>query len=171
MLTEYSNKLYDVLKHINIEKFNSVFDLVKQADSVFVIGNGGSQSVAEHFCVDLIKFGNKKAYSISNTALLTMVANDYGYDKSFSWIINKYRQKDSLLFAMSTSGNSSNVVQSIIDDTNKSIFLTGLGGTAFREEAVCNLMVPSILPQIIEDAFSVICHTITIMLKNGKAKI
>jgi len=168
---KYSNDLYDVLKHVDMEQFNSVFDLVRQSDSIFVIGNGGSQSVAEHFCVDLIKFANKKAYSISNTALLTMAANDFGYDNGFSWIINKYRQKDSLIFAMSTSGISRNIIQSIVDSTNKCVLLTGLGGTAFREDAVCHLTVPSILPQVIEDTFSVICHTITIMLKNGKVKI
>lgn len=171
MLIQYSNNLYEVLKHIDEKQFQSVFELVKQANSIFIIGNGGSQSIAEHYAVDLIKFGNKKAYTISNTALLTMSANDFGYDHSFSWVVNHYCQKNDLIFAMSTSGISRNILRTIVENvSSKAAFLTGLGGIDFEKNVDAMLVVPSMLPQVIEDCFSVICHTITIMLKNGEKR-
>lgn len=95
---------------------HKLFELVneiKKARFIWICGNGGSASTAEHFTTDLVKKGYPAICLNSNNSVLTMIANDYGYDKVFTKQFQVYANSEDLLVTLSCSGTSSNVVSVI----------------------------------------------------------
>lgn len=87
---------------------------IKKASRVYIIGNGGSAALADHFANDLVKMCGIKAYSLcSNTALLTSLANDNGYENIFVDQLKVYLEKEDVLVTISTSGKSKNIIKAI----------------------------------------------------------
>jgi len=84
--------------------------LIKEAKFVFVCGNGGSASTAEHLTNDLFSKGVKAICLNSNTSILTMIANDFGYEVVFSKQVEILGNADDLLITISCSGTSPNIV-------------------------------------------------------------
>ncbi len=96
-------------------------------------GNGGSMSDAMHFAEELTgRFRNDRpslaAISISDPSYLTCVGNDYGYDSIFSRFIEGVGKEGDVLLAISTSGNSANVVKAIGAARAKGMKVIGLTG-------------------------------------------
>ena len=88
-----------------------LIELISDARFVFICGNGGSASTAEHFSSDLL-FKKIPAICLnSNVSAITMIANDYGYDKIFSIQLSRYATEDDLLITISCSGTSANIVE------------------------------------------------------------
>lgn len=86
---------------------------IKKARQVYVCGNGGSAATSEHFTTDLVKKGIR-AFSLSaNTALITMIGNDYGFDQIFAKQLEVYGTPEDLLIGISCSGTSGNVVRAL----------------------------------------------------------
>jgi D-sedoheptulose 7-phosphate isomerase len=78
-------------------------------NTVFVCGNGGSASTAEHFTNDLFAKGVKAICLNSNMAIMTMIANDYGYEYVFEKQLEVYAETNDLLVIFSCSGTSLNI--------------------------------------------------------------
>ncbi len=99
-------------------------------------GNGGSMCDAMHFAEELTgRFRNDRpslpAISISDPSHITCVANDYGYDQVFSRFIEGLGNRGDVLFAISTSGNSVNVIRAVetaLEKGMKVVALTGRTG-------------------------------------------
>lgn len=90
-------------------------ELIKKANWVFVIGNGGSASTAEHFVNDLVKACGIKAMALSsNSAVMTAYADDCGYETVYANQLKVFAEPGDLLIAISTSGKSDNVLLGII---------------------------------------------------------
>ena len=86
----------------------------KEKDTqIFFIGNGGSSAIASHMTADFMKNGGMKTYSLYDNAVTTCMGNDYGYEHVFSRPLEFLGQKDDLLVAVSSSGNSPNIVNAI----------------------------------------------------------
>jgi D-sedoheptulose 7-phosphate isomerase len=96
-----------------IEKLVDQINRMKQMfdATVYTCGNGGSASTAEHFATDLFRKGIKAICLNSNTSIMTMLANDYGYKWVFSKQMDRYSNPQDLLVMFSVSGNSSNLIQ------------------------------------------------------------
>jgi len=90
-----------------------LLEVIKQARFVWICGNGGSAATAEHFTADLFKKGIKAICLNSNTAIMTMIANDFGYHFTFSKQLEVYATKDDLFITISCSGTSVNVMTAI----------------------------------------------------------
>lgn len=88
--------------------------MIKSARFVFVCGNGGSASTAEHLTNDLFSKGIKAICLNSNTSIMTMIANDFGYDSVFSRQLAIYGTNKDLLITISCSGNSPNIVGALL---------------------------------------------------------
>lgn len=89
---------------------------LRQGGTIFACGNGGSMTNAQHFAEELTgRFrGNRpplRAMAISDPSHLTCVANDYGYEFVFSKFVEAFARPGDVLFALSTSGNSANVLR------------------------------------------------------------
>ena len=86
---------------------------IKQAQFIWICGNGGSAATAEHFATDLVKKGYKAIALSSNSSVITMLANDYGYDQIFSKQLQTFGVWADLLITISCSGTSPNIQKAI----------------------------------------------------------
>ncbi|MDR1414554.1 MAG: D-sedoheptulose 7-phosphate isomerase [Odoribacteraceae bacterium] len=113
-------------------------------------GNGGSMCDAMHFAEELTgRFRNDRpglpAIAISDPAHITCVANDYGFDHVFSRYIQSHGQPGDILLAISTSGNSPNILEAIRVAREKqmtTIGLTGKTGGKMADACHLNIRVP-----------------------------
>ncbi len=77
---------------------------------VFVCGNGGSASTAEHFTNDLFSRGIRAVCLNNNVSIMTMIANDFGYEYVFQKQLEVYADPNDLVIAFSVSGTSKNII-------------------------------------------------------------
>ncbi len=113
----YKKKILNLVNDIDIKQVNKLANLIlkkfKNKKKIFIFGNGGSASTANHFAVDMTKNAKVNVDSFSNDDLITCYSNDYGYE---NWIANVLRyqanKKDLVIFA-SVSGNSPNLVNGV----------------------------------------------------------
>ena len=77
---------------------------------LFFIGNGGSSAIASHMTADFMKNGGMNTYSLYDNAVTTCMGNDYGYEYIFSRPMDFLTRKGDLLVAISSSGNSINIL-------------------------------------------------------------
>ena len=90
------------------------FLMAREADGkVFFIGNGGSAAIASHMTADFMKNGRMKTCSLYDNAVITCMGNDYGYEYIFSKTLDFLIEERDLLVAISSSGNSQNIVNAI----------------------------------------------------------
>lgn len=141
---------------------------------VYLIGNGGSSAIASHFANDLNKTvlgheGNKakrfQAMALSdNIPVITAWANDVGFEKIFSEQLKNFAQDKDILIAISSSGNSSNIIEAV--KAAKELHLTvialvGFDGGKLLSLADVRIHVPSSKYAIVESSHDSICHLIT----------
>lgn len=87
---------------------------VKQSGGkAFFIGNGGSAAIASHMTADFMKNGGVKTYSLYDSAAITCMGNDYGYEYVFSKALDFLLDEKDILVAISSSGNSRNIINAI----------------------------------------------------------
>lgn len=119
-----------------------MFDALSNDNKILACGNGGSAADAQHFSAELIgRFERERlplaAIALStDTSLMTAVANDYSFDQVFAKQIAGLGRAGDVLFAISTSGNSRNVVAAIeaaYARDMRIVALTGKGGGAIGE--------------------------------------
>lgn len=80
---------------------------------LFFIGNGGSSAIASHMTADFMKNGGMNTYSLYDSAVTTCMGNDYGYEHIFSRPLEFLLRQEDLLVAISSSGNSQNIINAI----------------------------------------------------------
>lgn len=80
---------------------------------VFFIGNGGSAAIAIHMTADFMKNGGMRTCSLYDSSIVTCMGNDYGYEEVFSRQLEALMSENDLLVAISSSGNSVNIVNAI----------------------------------------------------------
>ncbi len=121
----------------NIQAIDEAVQILSQAiqngAKAISCGNGGSMSDAMHFAEELTgRFRSDRpslaAIAISDPSYLTCVGNDYGYESVFSRFIEGMGQEGDVLVAISTSGNSNNVVKAIAAAREKGMKVIGLTG-------------------------------------------
>ena len=85
----------------------------EEGGTVFICGNGGSGATAEHFANDLFSKGVRAVCLNSNTAIMTMRANDYRYEQVFSQQLEIFADPGDLLIVISASGKSPNIQRAL----------------------------------------------------------
>jgi D-sedoheptulose 7-phosphate isomerase len=123
---------------------------VQQGGKIIACGNGGSMSDAMHFAEELSgRFRDDRpsipAISISDPSHISCVANDYGYDQVFSRYIQGLGKAGDVLLAISTSGNSANVIKAAEVSRAlgiKVVSLTGKTGGALAAASDIEIRVP-----------------------------
>jgi D-sedoheptulose 7-phosphate isomerase len=138
----------------NYQKINKaaevMIDAINAGGKIICCGNGGSHCVAMHFAEELTgRYRENRnpipALSISDPGHLTCVANEYAYDFVFSRFVDAIGQPNDVLLAISTSGNSSNVVQAAQSAQKKGmkvIAFTGKNGGKLAGNADVEIRVP-----------------------------
>ncbi len=92
---------------------DNIIKQIKKANMVFVCGNGGSAATAEHLSNDLFSKGIVTICLSSNTSIITMIANDYGYKYIFKRQLDLLASEDDLLIVFSVSGTSPNILEAL----------------------------------------------------------
>lgn len=105
------------------------FTRVKQQHAkVIILGNGGSAAIASHVITDLRNVGGLCALTLHEAAPLTCFTNDYGYAQAFAKQIAAFAYPNDLLIAISSSGQSANIVNAVHAATDKGIAVMTLSG-------------------------------------------
>jgi D-sedoheptulose 7-phosphate isomerase len=147
------------------ELLDSSKKLVKKAERIFFIGNGGSNSIASHMMEDFGKMLRKKTFAFSDPSLITCYANDYGYERAFAEWLKLYEPSTSdLLVAISSSGTSRNIInatQQAIDFSCPIITLSGFGeSNPLSSMGTINLHVNSSSYGIVETIHQLFIHMV-----------
>ena len=124
--------------------------VIENGGKIITCGNGGSHCDAMHFAEELTgRYRNDRkslpAIAISDAAHLTCVGNDYGFDAIFSRFIEGMGNNGDVLLAISTSGNSMNIVNAVRaakEKNMKTIVLAGKDGGKLTDMADIVLIVP-----------------------------
>ena len=124
-----------------------MLNAVTNNKKILSCGNGGSMCDAMHFAEELTGlFRDERrsipAISISDPSYMTCAANDYGFDHIFSRYIEGLGQPGDVLLAISTSGNSTNVINAAITARTKNMTIIGLTGKGGGKlAALCDLEI------------------------------
>ena len=129
---EYKNSINSVLKNVsekNLElTIKTIKKTIKKNGKVYVIGNGGSASIASHVSVDFAKVAGVPSSTFNNANLITCFANDYGYENWVTEAIKAYTNKNDMFIFISSSGTSKNIVNAAKYCKKKSMNLVTLSG-------------------------------------------
>lgn len=149
----------------------------RQGKKLMFIGNGGSAAIASHQATDYFKNGGVRALCFNNPALLTCLANDYGYPEVFERPIERFAEKGDIVFAISSSGRSPNILKGAAKAQEKKCFLLTLSGfdvnNPLRRQGSINFYVPSHCYAYVENWHLFICTLLLegLMAQNaGKQK-
>ena len=150
-----------------VEVVELVTETFKKGQKVLLCGNGGSAADAQHTAAEWVTRykGDRKALPAIaltvNTSDLTAIGNDYGFDDLFSRQVEAHGQSGDLLIAISTSGNSANVVKAVDTAKNnglKTLGLTGQSGGKLKSLCDICLCVPSHETARVQEAHTTIMH-------------
>ncbi|MDW8133836.1 MAG: D-sedoheptulose 7-phosphate isomerase [Bacteroidia bacterium] len=160
-----SNEIVSLIMKV-AEEIVKVF---RQGGRVYFCGNGGSAADAQHLAAELTGRYYKDRPPLPaealhvNTSFLTAVANDYSYEETFARLLRGWGKPGDLLWAMSTSGNSPNILRAIEVAKEMGIITVGLTGeSGGKMVGKCDyiIRVPSSDTPRIQEAHMVIGHTV-----------
>lgn len=147
----------------------SCVESLQEGGKVHFCGNGGSAADAQHLAAELSgrfyydrKPLNAEALHV-NTSYLTAVANDYSFNMIYSRMIEASAKQGDVLVAISTSGNSENIVKAIEAAKQKKMLVVGMTGeTGGKMATLCDILinVPSSCTPRIQEAHIMIGHII-----------
>jgi D-sedoheptulose 7-phosphate isomerase len=154
----------------NIEKAsNMAIKTLKNGNKILLCGNGGSAADAQHIAAELSgrykseRRGLPGIALTTDTSALTAIANDYGYERVFDRQVEALANKGDLLIAISTSGNSPNILSALKTARElecQTIGLSGRDGGLMNDACDLNLIIPSDDTPRIQEMHILIGHTI-----------
>ena len=157
---------------IDFSKLRNIISTLKDARMIWIIGNGGSASLADHFACDLLKNCGLPAISLcSNQALITAIANDYNYKEIFLRQLKVLLKKGDVLIILSTKGLSPNIIEAAKYCYNhfgfyicSTISFAGFDGGELKEWSSIFYYIDSYNMQACEDEMGRLCHEILKLL-------
>ena len=155
---------------------NYIIACLREGKKVLIAGNGGSAADAQHFAAELAgKFVHQRRglpviALTTNSSITTAIGNDYGYDHVFSRQVDGLGHQGDIFIGISTSGNSTNLIQAV-DSAKKNgmitIGLLGKGGGNMRDLCDLKLVVPSQNTQHIQEAHIMIIHELCSLIDDA----
>ena len=146
---------------------NSVNMISKQAQAggkLLFIGNGARASIASHMAIDFWKNAGIRAFAFNDAVLLTCISNDYGYEHVFEKPIEMFADSADILFAISSSGKSENILLGASAARAKGARVITLSGfdknNPLTKLGEINFYVPSSNYGHVEVIHHSICHCI-----------
>lgn len=92
---------------------NELMKMIATSPKIIVIGNGGSASIASHCASHYPRNGGLRIMALNDIAAMTATANDFGYENSYAMQIEAHADERDLLIAISSSGNSENILNAV----------------------------------------------------------
>ena len=171
-IKEYIQTEIDVLNALDIDAINEVMNVLEETrlngNTVYIFGNGGSSATASHYQNDFNKGISEHIepkYNFQclndNVATLMAVANDLGFEEVFRFQLKGHLKPGDVIFAISGSGNSKNVLNAVEyakEHGNKVIGVTGYNGGNLDELSDYHLRADINSMQITEDIHMIFGH-------------
>jgi len=170
--------LVSQLPYNSITQIVSIFlNAFAEQRTVYVFGNGGSAASASHLMCDINKGaspGEGKRPRVmaltDNASLITAWANDFGYERIFSEQLKTFIKPRDVAFAISTSGDSPNVLLALEVARESGAMTVGLGGCQGGQmKPLCDVcaIVPSDNVQLVEDLHHAMIHSIFVAVRQS----
>lgn len=168
----------NTLPWVSIKRMVDTLHRARLTDQqVFVVGNGGSASTASHMACDLGKNTAMPGHArfrvmalTDNMATFSALANDYGYENVFVEQLTNFVRKGDILVAISTSGNSQNVLHAVKLANDRgaiTIGWTGFDGGKLVQMVDIPIVVDSQSIEQIEDIHLILEHMTTVALRRA----
>lgn len=181
-LEVYRSNFIKIMETLDLKRLLPVVELLttslnESSTMVYVCGNGGSATLSQHFAIDLglgtLRIRNRACRVIdltSNVAVLTATANDTGYENVFSKQLDLLAQNGDILIAISSSGNSTNVIDAVLKARElrmKTVGLTGFDGGEIKKLVDFSIHVETEIGNygMVEDSHSFILHALSFLLR------
>ena len=159
--TDYTSKLSHLLNQLSISNetgdkleistglrrwIDYTEELRKENGVIFLIGNGASASMASHFAADLAKNGGIRSETFTDLSLITAISNDISYEQVFAEPLRQRGQKNDMLVAISSSGQSKNILAAVTVAIERGITVVTLSSMSdnnlLRKRGMLNLYIP-----------------------------
>jgi D-sedoheptulose 7-phosphate isomerase len=183
-IAAYANEVTAAFATIDPESFRKaaavLHDAVTRNATIFTCGNGGSAAIANHMVCDHTK-GTRadteilpRVHSlVANIEINTAIANDLAYDQVFSYQLHSYASPGDVLVAISSSGNSPNIVNAIQwakEHRVTSIAMTGFAGGKAKDMADIALYVAAHNYGVVEDVHQSLMHALAQFMRQRHMK-
>lgn len=137
--------------------------------SIHLVGNGASASMASHFATDITKNCDIRANVFTDGSLVTALGNDHGFENAYSIALRRYGRAGDLLVAISSSGNSPNIVNACKEAAGLSMHVVTVSAkkmdNAIRGIGDLNFYVPGENFSLAESSHAVVLHHWTDLLE------
>ena len=146
---------------------------------IIIFGNGGSAADAQHFAAEFIGRFEKERDAIpaialtTDSSIITSLANDYSFDKIFERQCEALIQPNDIIFVLSTSGNSPNVINGVKVAKKKNIISIGLlgnNGGNLKDHLTIPIIVTSNSTPRIQEVHRIILHAICQIVEDNFSK-
>jgi D-sedoheptulose 7-phosphate isomerase len=151
---ELKTKAAELLAEPIAQAVELMFTALSNGNKILAVGNGGSAADCQHFAAELVGRFERERLPLpamaltTDTSILTAISNDYSYQDIFSKQVQAFGQSGDVLLALSTSGNSANVLAAVdaaLERDMRVVALTGKGGGAMAKrltDADVHICVP-----------------------------
>lgn len=162
------------LRQLALEVVDTSVEALQRGNKILFAGNGGSAADAQHWAGELVSRFNFDRPGLAgialttDTSILTAIGNDYGYDYVFARQIEALGRAGDVFFAISTSGNSANIVRAVKAARERGIKVvgfTGQGGGAMAELCDICLRMPSTATPKIQEGHEFLGHLICCLIE------
>ena len=152
-------KIQDTFEEINssnLTNFNKLCELsvkqIKKGNKIIFFGNGGSASDAQHLATEIVVRYQKNRKALpaislaTDTSILTAIGNDFSFEKIFSRQIEALGNKGDIAIAITTSGNSKNLIQACLMAKKRGLFtfcFSGNKGGKLKKFVHSPIIIPS----------------------------
>lgn len=179
LVSEYINNISKGISSVPIDSIKKAAETISLAhfarSNVFVCGNGGSAAISDHFMCDHTKGVNSDTHFLPNVrslsscmSLLTAIGNDFSYEDIFSYQLEMFGSTGDVLIAISSSGNSPNIIKALdVASRNniKTIAFVGFDGGKAKDIADIVLHVPINNYGVVEDCHQALMHILAQYLR------
>ncbi|MBZ7987968.1 SIS domain-containing protein [Campylobacter canadensis] len=177
ILKDELNSHINTYAKINEEFLNDIYKAyeiiskaLKNNNKLLIFGNGGSAADAQHFAAELsgrykVERKGLSAIALStDTSALTAIANDYGYEFVFSRQVQAIAKKGDILFGISTSGSSKNVLEAFKEGEKLACVNIMLSSNKATNDKYFNIKAPSLDTPRIQEVHIFVIHSICHLL-------
>ena len=167
----YFEEIVSALERLDCSALGEIIALMQQAESIYILGNGGSQANASHLVLHLSEKGFKAHDLMAEIAYLTALANDFSYQHAPLFILRRQAREKDILLVISGSGDSMNVLAALAEAKRLgmgTIGFLGMGGGAALGLCQVAILVPSESYGTIEDCHSALAHLLAKGLTKGR---
>ena len=175
----YTNRVSELLSLVDssgvTNLVTSIRDTVSNGGTIYVLGNGGSATTASHFVNDLTIINKHKGINIKaislvdSMATITAISNDNSFEEVFKFQLLNRLQKGDLVFSISASGNSTNLINAVTYANELGAVtssLLGFDGGILKTKSKYMCLVSSSIGEYgpVEDAHLAICHYLSLSI-------